>query len=360
MPTLTFEEDEDYKTEAWKQKMSANGDILKNNNVRQILLVHGTFVGNDALGFFDLLKNYVYKRLVNTLRKRGKALINQLLDDVGNYTPRYAATLGEATGIPCELFLWDSGNFHYARLKGAIELAKNLEKTISENEIVGDERILVLGHSHAGQLFALLTTFLAADEESQGLYNIMEKYDDLKEDKKNLINNLKIIKKSNLDFVTFGTPVRYSWGEYPKFRLMAVVNYRSSVRLSGLYSTRDGDYVQQWALEGSDAPPLPPEIIEANDEFDSVLDKGRDISLLISHITREERREPRYASGDSVNETFLVNYKDNSRFPIFFLNPFNMPHCVKTLFGHGIYTKNETMLFNMNIIIINNWYKKSN
>lgn len=354
MPTLTFEEDEEFKTDAWSQKISGYGDNLKNNNVRQILLVHGTFVGNDALGLFELLRP-IYNTLANALRKRAKALINQVLGDVGNFTNEYAKALGIASGIDCKLFIWDSGNFHYSRVKGAVKLAHVLANTITENKIRDHERILLLGHSHGGQLFALLTTFLADEGQAQGLYNIMEKHKDLKEDKIKLINDLTIIKKINLDFVTFGTPVRYSWGEYKKSRLMAIVNHRSIVRLSGVLSTRDGDYVQQWGVEGSDALPLPPKIVIANDEFDTVLNKGRDLSLLRANIVREELREPKYASGHSVNESFLVNYKDNAAFPIFFLNPFNIPHCVKTLFGHGVYTKKKAMLFNMKIIV-NNWY----
>jgi len=352
MTTLTFDENEIFETDEWKQKMSANGGILKRNNVRLVLLVHGTFAGDDALGLFELLAP-VNKTLADSLRKKGKALIDGLSKDVGNYTTEYADALGNALDIACELLIWSSGNYHIARLKGAVKLAQELAKKITENKILANERILLLGHSHAGQLFALLTTFLANDEQARRLYDIMENHEDLREDIKKLIGYLEIIKTVNLDFVTFGTPVRYSWGEYEKSRLMAIVNHRSNVRPSGLLSTRDGDYVQQWGVEGTDLS-LPQEII-ANDEFDAVLDKGRDASLLVASIEREERRDPKYASGNTVSETFLVNYKDNAPFPIYLLNPLSIPHCVKTLFGHGVYTRKSTMLFNMNIIV-KNWY----
>ena len=158
---------------------------------------------------------------------------------------------------------------------------------------------------------------------------------------------MEVIKKINLDFVTFGTPIRYSWGEYEKSRLMAVVNHRSNVRPSGILSTRDGDYIQQWGVEGTD--------MQSNDEFDAILDKGKNISLVKTNFKREKRSDPKYANGNIVSESFFVNYKDNRSFPLFFLNPFTVPHSVKTLFGHGVYTKKSTMLFNMNMII-NNWY----
>ena len=353
MTTLTFDKDEIFETDEWKKKMSANGCIFKRNNVRLVFLVHGTFAGDDALGLFDLL-DPINKTLADALRNKGKALINKLAKDVGNYTPDYAKALGNALDIACELFIWSSGNFHLARLKGALELAQELAKKITENKILVNERILLLGHSHAGQLFALLTSFLANDEQARRLYDIMENHEELRKDIKKLIGYLEIIKTVNLDFVTFGTPVRYSWGEYEKSRLMAIVNHRSNVRLSGLLSTRDGDYVQQWGVEGTDVlPPL--EIIKTNDEFDAVLDKGRDASLLVASVESEERRDPKYASGNTVSKTFLANYKDNAPFPIYLLNPFSIPHCVKTLFGHGVYTKKSTMLFNMNIIVKNGY-----
>jgi len=175
----------------------------------------------------------------------------------------------------------------------------------------------------------------------------METLESFDGDKLELVKNLEIIKKINLDFVTFGTSIRYSWGKYDKSHLIAVVNHRFKVRPSGILSTRDGDYVQQWGVEGTD--------IKSNEEFDAVLDKGQDISLLKASVEREERRDPKYANGKVVSETFLVNYKDNASFPLFFLNPFSVPHSVKTLFGHGVYTKKSTMLFNMNTIV-NHWY----
>ena len=346
MSELIFEEDKQFNTEEWKQKMSAHGESLRNNNVRQILLVHGTFTGDDALGLIHLL-DPINITFADLLRKKSRDLINRLAQSVGNYTSDYAGNLGTASNIPCELFVWAGGNYHHARIQGTLDLAQYIATKINEDNILDNERLLILGHSHAGQLFALLTSFLAEDEQSQSLYQIMEMLEKFSGEKSKLIKNLKIIKKINLDFVTFGTPVRYSWGKYKKSRLMAVVNHRSKVRLSGILSTRDGDYVQQWGVEGTD--------MLSNEEFDTTLDKGKDISLLRANLEREKRREPKYINGDPVTETCLVNYLDNSGFPLFFLNPLSVPHCIKTLFGHGVYTQEHTMLFNLSIIV-NKWY----
>jgi len=351
MINLTFDEDEKFGTDKWERKMLANGNILQANKVCLVLLVHGTFVGDDPLGISNMLEP-INKTLADTLRKKQKALINDLAKDIGNYTSEYREALSNTLSIPCELVTWSSGNYHLARLKGVVELAQILARKVSAGKIQSDNRILILGHSHAGQLFALLTSFLANDQRAQRLYAIMNKYGELREDKEELIKGIEKINGTNLDFVTFGTPVRYAWGEYEKFRLMAIVNHRSNVRLSGLLSTRDGDYVQQWGVEGTD---MLPEGIEGaiNDEFDTVLDEGRAVSLLINNLKREERRNPKYTNGQIVTETFLVNYKDNAQFPILFLNPFSIPHCIKTLFGHGVYTRESVMLFNMNTIVKN-------
>lgn len=354
MTILTFDETEVFESAEWKQRMSVNGDILEKNNVRQVLLVHGTFAGDDAIGLFNLLgpieENLTGSTFItNKLKSQGKSLLDHLAKDVGNYTPEYAEIFGKALDqdIACKRFIWSSGDFHLARLQGAVDLAQELADIIARKKILETERILLMGHSHAGQLFALLTTFLENGEIAQQLYNIINKSEQLGK-RDDLISNLKKIKTVNLDIVTFGTPVRYSWGEYTKYRLMAIVNHRSPVNIGGLLSTRDGDYVQQWGAEGTDVPP--PEEIELNDELDAILDKGRDISLLIESLKYTDRKHPHYANGKTVSETFLVDYKDNASSLLEYLD---ITHCVKTLFGHGVYTETKAMLFNTDIIIKN-------
>ena len=358
MATLIFDESEVFGSDEWKQKMSANGDILKKNNIRQVLLVHGTFVGNDALGLFNWLEP-TEKQLTGStfitakLKSQGKSLVDHLSKDIGNYTLEYANAFSNGLDheIKCQLFTWGSGDFHLARLNGTVELAQKLAGIIVQNNIQKTERILLLGHSHAGQLFALLTTFLEYGEKAQQLYKIMDMSKDLNK-KEELLSNIEKIKSANLDIVTFGTPVRYSWGEYAKYRLMAIVNHRSPVNIDGLLSTRDGDYVQQWGAEGTDVPP-PLDEIKLNDELDTILDIGRDIPALIDSLQHKDRKHPHYANAATVSETFLVDYKDNASS---LLEHLDITHCVKTLFGHGVYTETRAMLFNTDIII-ENFYK---
>jgi hypothetical protein len=361
MTNLIFDKSEvfDFKSPECKRRMLANGNILKKNNVRHVLLVHGTFVGDNALGFFDLLEP-IEKKLTgstdktNTLKNLEKSLVGVIAKDLGNYTPGYAKIFSDALDheVTCELFTWGSGNYHLARLKGAVELAQELANLITQKNIETTEKILLLGHSHAGQLFALLTTFLENGKRAQQLYTIMGKSKQLGK-KEELLSNLDKIKTVNLDIVTFGTPVRYSWGEYDKYRLMAIVNHRppgSQASIPGVLSTEGGDYIQQWGAEGTDL--LPPDEKELNDQLDAILDKGRDISLLIESLKHTDRKQPHNANGKTIGKTLLVDYKDNASL----LEHLDITHCVKTLFGHGVYTEMRAMLFNTDIIV-DNLYK---
>ena len=89
MTNLIFNESELFESDGWKLRMSKNGDILKKNNVRQVLLVHGTFAGDNALGLFDLLEP-IEKNLTNSttitngLKTLGKGLVDDLAKDIGN------------------------------------------------------------------------------------------------------------------------------------------------------------------------------------------------------------------------------------------------------------------------------------
>ncbi|CAG1020842.1 hypothetical protein DOJK_00610 [Patescibacteria group bacterium] len=316
-------------------------NCLKKHQVSSIILVHGTFAGNDALGLFDLLEP-LSKQLADILKQHGKALLDKIAGDVGNYTPEYATSMSQLTNIPCELFIWSSGNYHLARLHGALKLAQTLANNIIQHHLQG-KPILLMGHSHAGQVFALLTRFLSDDAED--IYAIMAQDEELNRAKTHLLEQLKIIKTVQLDIVTFGTPVRYAWGNYQNYRLLAIVNHRSDSTVSGILSTRDGDYVQHWGITGTDA--FPPNNLSLNDAFDSVLDEGRNLTYLAQQSSTRQKNP----AGDNL----FLDYQDNAPMPIDLLDPLNLTHCIKTLFGHGVYTQLDKMQFNLNTII-QHWY----
>lgn len=307
---------------------------LKKHQVALIVLVHGTFAGNDAFGLFDLLEP-INQDLTKTLKQHGKTLLNKLANDVGNYTPEYAVALNTLTHIPCELFVWSSGNYHLARLQAALRLVNYLTKHIVEKHLQ-DQRILLMGHSHAGQLFALLTRFLT---DANDIYHIMMTNAELNSAKQQLLKQLDILNNVQLDFVTFGTPMRYVWGAAQNTRLLAIVNHRSDSTPSGILTIRDGDYVQHWGITGTDN--FPPNNLNLNDAFDDVLDKGRDLTRIFAQSCTRQTN----AAGDNL----LIDYQDHST------DSLDLTHCIKHLFGHGVYTRRDKLQFNLNTII-QHWY----
>ena len=307
---------------------------LKKHQVALIVLVHGTFAGNDAFGLFDLIEP-IHQDLTKTLKQHGKTLLNKLAKDVGNYTPKYAAELNTLTNIPCELFIWSSGNYHLARLRGTLELANNLTKHIVEKHLQG-QHILLMGHSHAGQLFALLTRFLS---DADDVYHIMATDSQLNAAKQHLLKQLDILNSVQLDIVTFGTPIRYAWSTPENTRLLAIVNHRSDSTPSGILSIRDGDYVQHWGITGTDS--FPPNNLSLNDAFDEVLDKGRDLTRILS--------QPCTRQINSAGDNLFIDYQDHNT------DSLDLTHCIKHLFGHGVYTRHDKLQFNLNTII-QHWY----
>ena len=65
-------------------------------------------------------------------------------------------------GVPVRLFHWSSENHHLGRADAAVRLIDE----IAALELPRRKRILVWGHSHAGNVFALMSNLLAGDSES--------------------------------------------------------------------------------------------------------------------------------------------------------------------------------------------------
>jgi hypothetical protein len=355
MRKLQFNENTELGSDAWKKRMTANGLVLQKNKVREVFLVHGTFAGDDAFGLVTFLEPLRRafphaNTLIEKLKSLSKQSVDKIYQDLGNFTNEYMEVFQTAINhnINCHLFTWSGGNYHLARLKGVVELVQNIADEIKNNNIAKDERILLLGHSHAGQLFALLTLFLEDGDTAKALYKAVDAIPNLSREE--LIENLLIIDNIDLDFVTFGTPVRYKWGKYNHARLISVINHRSLVQIAGVLETKDGDYIQQWGTAGTDI--MPPIIeLKLNDQLDRVLDKGRNITGLITRLQRKRRMKAKDSDGNLVGHTVLVDYRDDEPDPRLFPQKSSPLHSVRTQFGHGVYTLKNAMLFNTDLIV---------
>jgi hypothetical protein len=241
--------------------------------LRAIYLVHGTFVGDDAAGLFRTLA-LIRPDWSAMLRRVYKGTVDRLAQDAGNYTAEFARKLERMTGVPTQLFFWSSENHHLARAQAAICLLNQLLAL----DLGPDERVWVWGHSHGGNVLALLTNLLAADAESRarffqacrglraGAGSDQDEAAAWSRVPQWLAAEPPSRRFPQLDLVTFGTPIRYGWDSGGYAKLLHFVHHRPRPdrpayqtalprSLDDVLTAADGDYVQHWGIAGTNFPP---------------------------------------------------------------------------------------------------------
>lgn len=323
-----------------RNKMVEFGKQMKREGVSHIYFVHGTWAGDSPLGFLSRIPGIPFNR---QLRKSVKITVDKTMGDLGNYTESYRELFEESLGvsIPCNRINWGSGNYHRARVEGVITLINKIAADIKNP--TDNERVLLIGHSHAGQLFALLTIFLEDKEmalmeaslKDSMLSQLAEAVDHNK-DVVQMKNDLKKIDQVFLDIVTFGTPPRYQWGnekmkgEKPNYRLLNIINHHHEpVSIGGLWKTEDGDYVQQWGVGGTDV------YDDKNNDLEKIIGQEQYYISLESVLKGDKRHIPKYG------KTLLIDNGDEGE------------KATETVLGHGIYTCKGKMLFNTELIVGN-------
>lgn len=332
--------------------MGKVGAALHARRVGAIFLAHGTFVGPDALGALSELAR-IYPSASNAVRRVIKRIMDKITGEVGNYTGRYARQLETGIGnsgktpIPVWRFHWSSENNHIGRADGAVRLIDELMALGLEP----GQRVLLWGHSHAGNVFALATNLLAGNREAvDTFFEATEIYyrwplvhcvdipvwnrvrEALKADKPPLAG-------IDLDMVTFGTPIRYGWDSGGYAQLLHFINHRPAdglpdyrapfpVKLERILSAADGDYVQQLGIAGTNIAPSP-------FAWRAWLADQRLGRLLQTGSSPDSALE-RFQAGAIVPEegtTLLVDYgRPDGNIA---------QHCA----GHAVYTRPEWMLF---------------
>lgn len=322
------------QAEGWRAAMAEVGRRLERAGVREIVFVHGTFVGDDPTSLLEAMRHYLHRLspdLERAVRLVTRTRSASLVGDTANYTPEYVEIFAQAIGgrIPCRLHVWPSANHHVARLRGAVTLAHSLAG--------GRGRALLIGHSHAGQLFALLTQLLFPSTTREALVAVAREVDAAPD---TLEPVLRRASRRRLDFVAFGAPPRYGWARHRRWRLLNVVNHRGAEpragRLLGVLSTADGDYIQQWGIAGSDFPAGTARERELNVALDRILGDGLNIKEWLANVRHRLRV-------GCHGHTLLVDYGDQGGGLV--------PNCLETLFGHGVYTTYEAMLFNAELLV---------
>lgn len=322
---------------AWQERMRAAGRVFQQAGVRHIFFLHGTFVGSDPLDLLPPLRSVLpqmYERVEPRLQAAMRGLVNRVAGDNGNFLPAYISLFEKALGhkAHCHLLEWSSANHHIGRLMGAVRL---LEFLLAAKNLSGHERILLIGHSHARQVFGLLTHLLGLSPCGLSLWAFLREHELVSSQFEEACRPLSQL---GFDFVTLGGPVRYAWAFLPGMRALHLINHRGDQLLAekplGFWQTAAGDYVQQWGTIGSDTLATTGRERQLNRWLDPILGKGTDTRLWFDAVVRRERL-------GNFGRTLLIDYGDQSR---------GRPNFLSTVFGHGIYTRYRCMLFQTELI----------
>jgi hypothetical protein len=322
-------------TPEWHAAMKALGARMRGAGTRLVVFAHGSFVGDDPFALARTLERAVpvLRDLPRALRGFTRAQVSRLLGDLSNFPRDYLDALAGATGLETFDFTWSGENHHAARVHEAARLARAL--ALHAGGALGpDDRVLLIGHSHGGQLFALLSQLI---ERSRGYAELVAAAAARGEDVRVLEDHLERLRYCAFDVATFGTPARYDFAQGPRFRLLHVLNHRKTApaaSLRGLLHTRRGDYVHQLGAPGSDWPAVSAKDRALNQRLDRILGVGTDLRAWLKHLADGVRLSPH-------GHTLLVDYGDQARL---------VPNFWATGFGHAAYTRRDAMLFHVGLI----------
>jgi hypothetical protein len=334
----------------FRLRMQEVGAAFRAGGVTAVYLVHGSCVGPDVSG---MLAGLV--RTFPEARPAVARLIRQTRPSAAfaNYSEGYARLFEaainppDAEPIPVRLFEWSNENHHLGRADGAVRLV-NCLATLEPGR---PHRVLLWGHGHAGNVFALATNLLGGDREA--ISRFFEATDvyyrwplarcvDIPvwcRVRSLLVDEGRLPSDVSLDVVTFGTPVRYGWESTAYERLVHFVHRRA---VDGLPAWRaafppdvddvidavEGDYIQQLAVAGTDSEPA---IFAWRARL-----ADRRLKCLLESGLEGENPADRFRAGTIVPEegtTLLVDYGPPE-------GDFARHHA-----GHAVYTGRDWLLF---------------
>jgi hypothetical protein len=331
-----------------RRRMACAGCSYRAAGVRVIYLVHGTFTGTDALDLACTI-GHLASSIGVWARRNQKALVDALFGDLGNFTSGYAAQLEAALAgasgevIPVRLFHWSSQNHHVGRADAALRL---LDELMSHDFAGG--RVLLCGHSHGGNVFALLTNLLGAEVElRRRFFDALRIYygprgpgaDLLRRIESAFQEEKRPLADMPLDFVTLGTPVRYGWDSGGYARLLHFIYHRCRpecephvalfpFQLDDILNTVGGDYVQQIGIAGTNFTPhlLAWRTWRSELRLNALLQPELRSRDLASRLTVGMRIP-------SDGKSLLVDYAHGDA------------SLARSIAGHAVYTRREFMLF---------------
>jgi hypothetical protein len=320
----------------WRLAMLDLGTRMRSAGVRFVVFAHGSFVGDDPLAIARTVESALpfLPDLARAVRGFTRAQLSRVLGDLSNFSSAYIDAFANATGLDAVDFTWSGENHHVARVQAAVRLARTLALRGGGALQPGD-RLLLVGHSHGGQLFAILSQLVA---RASGHEELIEAASALGEDIGSLEGHLALLRRCAIDVATFGMPLRYGWARGARVRVLHVVNHRgaraTTPALRGILRTGYGDYVQQLGTHGSDLPAVSAKERELNARLDRLLGTGASVRAWLRHLAQGLRISPH-------GHTVLVDYGDEAR---------TLPNFLATGLGHAVYTRRESMLFHTQLV----------
>lgn len=339
-------------SEDFDQRMQRVGDVMRAADVAAIYLVHGTFMGHDALGFAGEIGRF-FPGFGGALQRLFKGVMDNVAGDIGNYSDEFARRMqaglnrrGRAE-IPVRRFRWSGENDHVGRADGAVRLLDDL----ASRAWTPGQRVLLWGHSHGGNVFALLTNLLAADTEGRDEFfsaarayfrsPITRRVDQPHWERVKILLDAGggPLGNLSLDIATFGTPIRYGWDTGGCAKLLHFVNHRPEEGhppyrtpfpptqddvLRGLH----GDAIHHLAVAGTNFWPSPTSYraLLADRALDRLLQDGVRRRDILERLKAGMR-----VAADGMS--FLVDYGPAGG------------DTLHHLAGHAVYTRQEWMLF---------------
>lgn len=348
------------------------------HGIGRVVLVHGTFVGDDPLGVAEMLQSLgegipligpQLERIADTLRENIRPLTESLIDDIGNYTKDFRDVFQTLVGDDPQVELmepsWSSQNHHLARADLAVRLLHQLlQRPLSE-----PQKVLYWGHSHAGNAFALLTNLLANDRES--VYAFFDAAGAQPGDHWKAVR-LALTSASTphpladrVAIVTFGTPVRYGWDNSGCSQLAHVMFHRphdpaNPFRTKPLFpphAVKDmlaatwGDWVQAFAIAGTDVPTAMS--LTSNERLNALLEANLpepahelDTQLILSKSLRDTCARWKLGTrchGDGIN--MLIDYVPSGQLT-------SLGQELETaIMGHGVATTLKWLPAHLNVVM---------
>jgi hypothetical protein len=345
--------------------------------VREVVLVHGTFMGSDPFAVVEIMKaiagdgwvGKAMRSIANKIAANTKAMADKISKDVANYSTDYRDRFQKLVGTDPQVKIldptWSSQNHHFARADLAVRLLVHLYELGLD---AGHERVLLWGHSHAGNGFALLSNLLANDPETVARFFAAGGEDQPKHWRK-----AHAILKAEpspaplakaVIIASFGTPVRYGWDTNGYHKLIHVSHHRSEQpqqsttkplfpphSIGDIFQAKHGDWVQAFALAGTDVSP--PTSFNNNKAYSKLFERGVspiETTLELKFIFPKALRElcGRWKHGIRCHEdglNLLVQYEPCGRKMV------TRRPIEESMFGHGVATVEEWLPRHLQLIL---------